>query len=281
MARRSTSSATSPRTEAEQIRRDRGLTILELLVVIGIVLALGALALPFTLRELDQRREAEAFDRFGLLCRMARADARASGVPVLLRVDETGAILEARRLDPRSDGVATFVPADPDEDLPLFDGMEEDDSSLVPAPWARLELPDGCRCEPPPDPDAADPFSFPGDMSDEFVEAFDDDAPSDGQPSPWETATRIVLFLPDGAAVSTRPFGVRTRAGWRPVEIEPYGGRPLIGDVFDPEADDFVLEDPDIDDMDAEMDWEGDWQQAPDADRDAGDASVRGGGGPE
>ena len=139
--------------------------------------------------------------------------------------------------------------------------VEEDESTLVPAPWARLELPEGCWCAPPPDPDAVDPFSFPGDLSVEGVEALDDEAWSEDRPLPWEMGTRLVLFLPDGAAVSTRRFGVRTREGWRPVEIEPYGGRPVVGEVFDPEAAEFALEDPEVGDRGDEPDWEDDWRQ--------------------
>lgn len=243
-------------------------------MVIGIVLALGALALPFTLREIDQRREAEAFDRFGLLCRMARADARASGVPVLLRVDETGTILEARRLDPRSDGIVTLTTAEPDDVSSLPAAMEEDESVPVPASWARLELPEGCWCEPPPDPDAVDPFSFPGDASVEGIEAFEEASWNEDRPSPWEAGTRLVLFLPDGAAVSTRRFGVRTRQGWRPVEIDPYGGRPLVGEVFDPEADEFDPADPGLEGIDDGMDWEEDWQRGPIVERDGRDPAA-------
>ena len=65
MARPSTSSAISRPPAAERRPRSAGFTILEVLVVIGIVLTLGAVVLPFTLREVEQRREAEAFDRFG------------------------------------------------------------------------------------------------------------------------------------------------------------------------------------------------------------------------
>jgi len=80
------------------------------------VLAIGAVALPFTLRQLDRRQEAETIDRLGLLLRLARADARATGVPVIVQIDAAGRVLEARRLDARSDE-PTFAESPSDVDV--------------------------------------------------------------------------------------------------------------------------------------------------------------------
>lgn len=203
-------------------------------MVIGIVLAIGALALPFTVREIDRRREAEAFDRLGLLCRLARADARASGVPVVLRVDEAGSSVEARRLDPRDDaGIGAIA-----GDLGLDEGGRDpdviDDTVPIPATWARFTLPDGCRCEPPPDRDDVEVAGF----GEAGGPSLDDDIlfGDDRSIVIWEGGARLVLFLPDGTAISPRRFGVRTPRGWRSIDIDPYGGRPTIGEVFDPTA---------------------------------------------
>ena len=68
------------------------------------------------------------------------------------------------------------------------------------------------------------------------------DLPGDEASPAWEATTRLVLFLPDGAAVSARTFGVRTSQGWRPIEIEPYGGRPSVGEILDPDAVDLEAE---------------------------------------
>lgn len=211
-------------------------------MVVGIVLTLGAVVLPFTLREIEQRREAEAFDRFGLLCRMARADARASGVPVVLRVDEVGRILEARRLDPRSDAMPSPMDSDPASGFLPSNETDEDASTPIPAAWARLELPEGCRCEPPPDPESFDAFAPIDDAFGESATPLGLDLPGDEASPAWEATTRLVLFLPDGAAVSARTFGVRTSQGWRPIEIEPYGGRPSVGEILDPDAVDLEAE---------------------------------------
>ena len=67
-----------------------GLTLFELLIVLAVVLAIGALALPFTLREY-QRRESVAFrDRIAMQALMARAQARVEGVPYVMAIDESG-----------------------------------------------------------------------------------------------------------------------------------------------------------------------------------------------
>lgn len=268
-------------------------------MVVGIVLTLGAVVLPFTLREIEQRREAEAFDRFGLLCRMARADARASGVPVVLRVDEDGRILEARRLDPRSDAMPSSMDSDPERGFLPSNETDEDASTPIPAAWARLELPEGCRCEPPPDPESFDAFAPIEDAFGESATPLGLDPPGEEASPAWEAATRLVLFLPDGAAVSARIFGVRTSQGWRPIEIEPYGGRPSVGEILDPEAVDLEAEWSSDDDLpdesastdldgvgpdrasdrqpeaDPDRDWERDWERdgEDDLERDAGSSN--------
>jgi type II secretory pathway pseudopilin PulG len=240
MARRSTNSATSRRPTADRTRRTAGFTILELLVVIGIVLAIGAVALPFTLREIDRRQEAETIDRLGLLLRFARAESRATGVPVVLRVDPDGGAIEARMIDPREVG---------DTVAGLLDGSEAEESQSVSddfagrimAAWSRVELPDGLRLEPASDLDDLDSDAFFADAG--LSPLLDQDPVPLDDPSvvPWPSAVSLAIFLPDGTAIGTQVFGITTARGWRRCVIDPYGGR-------------LVVEGPSIRDLDAAID---------------------------
>jgi type II secretory pathway pseudopilin PulG len=217
-------------------------------VVIGIVLVIGAVALPFTLREIDRRQEAETIDRLGLLVRFARAEARATGVPVVVEVDVTGARVDARTLDPRDDvglGAAFAETAETDESV----------TQAIAATWSRVELPDGLRCVPEPDLgelDAESAFDAPG--FDALLDATPTTLDEAGLDA-WPDVTRLVMFLPDGTAITTRFFGIATGRGWRRCDIDPYGGRLLVQDPmtlgdFDAEVTEGVEVD-DADDRDA------------------------------
>ncbi len=217
-------------------------------MVIGIVLAIGAVALPFTLREIDRRQEAETIDRLGLLVRFARAEARATGVPVVVEVDVTGARVDARTLDPRDDvglGAAFAETAETDESV----------TQAIAATWSRVELPDGLRCVPEPDLgelDAESAFDAPG--FDALLDATPTTLDEAGLDA-WPDVTRLVMFLPDGTAITTRFFGIATGRGWRRCDIDPYGGRLLVQDPmtlgdFDAEVTEGVEVD-DADDRDA------------------------------
>ncbi len=217
-------------------------------MVIGIVLAIGVVALPFTLREIDRRQEAETIDRLGLLVRFARAEARATGVPVVVEVDVTGARVDARTLDPRDDvglGAAFAETAETDESV----------TQAIAATWSRVELPDGLRCVPEPDLgelDAESAFDAPG--FDALLDATPTTLDEAGLDA-WPDVTRLVMFLPDGTAITTRFFGIATGRGWRRCDIDPYGGRLLVQDPmtlgdFDAEVTEGVEVD-DADDRDA------------------------------
>ena len=62
-------SATSLRAEADHgsVAVRRGLTLLEILVVISILLAAGAIVVPFTLTELERRQAVFIEDRLSML----------------------------------------------------------------------------------------------------------------------------------------------------------------------------------------------------------------------
>ncbi|MFM1832104.1 MAG: hypothetical protein RLZZ461_420 [Planctomycetota bacterium] len=218
-------------------------------MVIGIVLAIGAVALPFTLREIDRRQEAETIDRLGLLVRLARAEARATGVPVMIRVDSGGRVIEARMLDPRDDG---DVPAVSSEvaDAAESPSFADDAAGRIMGTWSRVDLSDGLRLTPDPgidDPDAAatlDDAAFGG--------IFDEDPTTIDDPDiePWPAAVQLALFLPDGTAIATRVFGITTARGWRRCVLDPYGGRLQVEDPATTDLDGAVVEADETETMD-------------------------------
>ncbi|NCF38805.1 MAG: hypothetical protein GWP75_01655, partial [Planctomycetia bacterium] len=68
-------------------------------MVISILLAAGAIVVPFTLGELERRQAAFLEDRLSMLVQFARVESRRGGVPVEVLVDADGRRVEARRLD--------------------------------------------------------------------------------------------------------------------------------------------------------------------------------------
>ena len=114
-------------TSATLLRRaePRGLTLLELLISIAIVIGIGAIALPYTFQAFERRESAAAIDHLAMQVLLARALAREDGVPLALMVDSTGRRLEVRTIDPRA----------PLEPLPA--------EAPPMASWRRLLLPEG------------------------------------------------------------------------------------------------------------------------------------------
>lgn len=253
MARRSTSSAISRPPTAEPSHRFAGFTILELLVVIGIVIAIGAIAVPFTIREVDRRREAESIDRLALAIRLARAEAQATGVPFEIVVDERGRTLEARRVDPREP-----VP----ERLPGVDGIEvvddlespfEFDDRRVLAAWATVELAEGLSCRSATELDGWEEWLEPFPPSDDSL-GFDEFA--EDEPPAWDLPTRLLLCLPDGTVIRTREFGLRSTRGWRVCGVDTYSGRLVVDEPRRLEEESETLEEPEVEEEPEDLEFE-------------------------
>jgi type II secretory pathway pseudopilin PulG len=97
----------------------RGLTVLELLLAIGLMLALGALVLPSVFSGLNERAFQSGVDVVQSQMLLARAHARMVGAPVELLYDDEPPRVAAR----------------------LFQQTPGD----IPANWALRPLPDGLR----------------------------------------------------------------------------------------------------------------------------------------
>ena len=221
MAKRSTNSVISAPTRVEERTASAGFTILELLIVIGVVISLAAIAIPFTLQELERRTETEATDRLGLLVRLARSEARASGMPMEVMCDQSGTRVMVLRVDPRNPGVV-LVSDDPDE-FEAGNEIEIDPERRIQNRWATVDFGASVVISPVPVLETTDAEGFEFEASDEFTESADL-AMKPGI-DPWPGSTRLLFMLPDGSVITTTPFGMTTGRGWKPVLVDPFSGR--------------------------------------------------------
>ena len=221
MARCSTNSVISAPTRVEAGTASAGFTILELLIVIGVVISLAAIANPFTLQELERRTETEATDRLGLLVRLARSEARAPGMPMEVMCDPSGTRVMVLRVDPRNPGVI-LVSKDGDE-FEEGNDPELDSERRIRDRWATVEFEAPVTVSPVPrsEFDEAGEFEFEA-----FEESRADTGPTaDEGFDPWPDSTRLLLLLPDGSVITVAPFGLNTTQGRRSISIDPFSGR--------------------------------------------------------
>lgn len=274
MVNRSTTSATSLRAAADlgTAAARRGLTLLEILVVISILLAAGAIVVPFTLRELERRQAVLLEDRLSMLIQFARVESRRSGVPVEVLIDADGRRVEARRLDVARLDEGGISASGALDELPVGEAPgDADDSIRFVSAWARHELEDGRLV--PPATEAETGF----DVADAFAalefESSDDDASRfDTDEDPWSGRVRLALFFPDGTSVTTTPAVLETSRGDRRWSIDPWSGRSTF-EVDGVTATDEVTPFDDVDETMDDADGLDD-SGSPDSDGDL-DAGVR------
>ena len=212
----------------------RGLTLIEILVALGLLLALSALVLPisswaFRLGSLESAR-----DGVEAIILRSRAEARLEG-----RAIELGFVdgrFEARWFDPSA--VA------PDEDFESewladveFDAADPEEDFRISASWSRRALAPGITFL------FLDAYLLERDAFEPFDLA--DDEPPSFESDPYQPTgfMRIAVFLPDGGALVGRPFVLREE-GSPPmrVEIDPWSARPIIAELPPDSFDDALLE---------------------------------------
>jgi hypothetical protein len=191
-----------PTTAAERAeRRRRGLTLLEILLALALIVALGAISLPPVLRQLDER----AFDAAGTVALeqllIARAEAQTTGEPVVVLASSRPARIVVRRFpagrrlldeggsrDEREEGGLARL------DERDADGLE-DEADVIAEGWAERDLPRGVRIDRHPDPalwGGEDEIGF----DERAFDVPDRDA---------DRPIRLAVFLPDGSALLTEP----------------------------------------------------------------------------
>ncbi len=199
----------------------RGLTLLELLIVLGLLLAIGAIALP-SLRSLLARQSFEAaVERAQQQLLMARAHAQVTGKPVevvyraesrtiearLFLIDEGEGPVERESLD-RASG-------DHDGD-DIARGAEVEGAILE--PWAVIDLPRGVKLSREAPDAAVELAESQGDDAAKanLIELAGDAASSrllDSMESAEEDPLRLAVLLPDGTAMLTNELWIADEDG--------------------------------------------------------------------
>ena len=248
--------------------RRSGMTLLELLIAIGLVVALGALVFPAMMGTHRQR----AFDSSVQIVQnqllLARAHAQATGEPVEVTYYSTPPRVEARMFKPElADDVYRF---EGDEGSAASFGAEsfdiEDDQELeelvIPEGWAYRQLAQGIRIT------KTLPEVFEDDYGEQFGSFIEPEGDFGDRSELLELDQeprfiRLAVFLPDGSALLGDPVWVvdeDDRVGR--MEVNPWTGLPIFepniasaGNVdleddeeLDDELDEFERDDPEADD---------------------------------
>ena len=202
-------------------RSRRGISLIELLLAIGVVLAIAALVIPWTSGWLGSRELDNAEDGLTLQFMRARAAAREGGRPVqvIAKSGESGNFVLASYMaaggdDEPVDGVSLAAPdADADADGNLLKPINAD--------WASMKLPSGVCIALGASNAAA---SADADEMNENLGAEDDDVPPPAAATEGQT---LAIFLPDGTVFFAPIFMLRTDAGsLRAMQVDRATGVP-------------------------------------------------------
>lgn len=195
-------------------RRLRGVTLLELLVVIALLLALLAIALPFTLRSLEARELESTEENIATELIKARVKAQESGRPVEVVVEEAPPRVIVRYF--REDDIGPAPPDEPSTGTSSESsaGSRSDGAGLGP-PWfeeAWLHPSVSVGRVPVANGDEADSGKAPA-----------AEAPRGGNP------VRLAVYLPDGTTLFAATLLLMHHNGLSSrVSVDPWTGQPAI-----------------------------------------------------
>jgi len=206
-------------------RMRRGVSLVELLVGIGVVLAIAAIVIPWTAGWLGGRELDNAEDGLAMQMVMARAAAREEGRPVevVAESDAAGSRIKARWM-PRGEDDASGA------------GRDAAQGSPINASWASMKLPQGVRVALGIEP--AFETSASRDAFDDFPSAGDEDPFSGGSGELGARGQTLAIFLPDGTVFFAPIFMLRTDAGsLRAMQVNRSNGVPQqVADGDEPES---------------------------------------------
>lgn len=178
----------------------RGITLIELLIAIAILLVIGAIVTPRMIRTLDERRFESAAEHVELQLMLARSYAQRMGEPVEVRYHPDSRRIIARRFMQTNDELDednSRVPAARREgarnadSIGAFDDDDDDENAITEA-WAERTLPRGIT------------LSDERPQSAISAEGRAMRSEEDGFPALDTEPIRLAVFLPDGSAMLTR-----------------------------------------------------------------------------
>ena len=202
-------------TEPIRRPRARALTLIEVLIALGIVLALSVVVLPlsswaFSLRALESAR-----DGMEAIILQSRAHARLSARAVEVRV--VGNRLEARFFDPAIDFTDAPEERDSISAIESFDETGIDERTIT-DPWARRRLPMEVEAV------SWEDYLLLREQADGLESAWMD--PFQGQD---DISMRIAVLLPDGGALVGEPIILLgPDGGALRINVDSWTGRPRI-----------------------------------------------------
>lgn len=204
----------------------RGLTLLEILIALAIVLSISAIVVPLSLNELDRRTFEAAADAVEGHLLLARAEAQTAGRAIEVVYDPESRELIARWFgspppgtgtDPSTPAAAARPalgrPATLDDLFGAGADAGDDEREPIAMSWSQRQLPGRVEIdrEPPPSDDdwmfLDDPSAGPG-MSGTTMPTEQDmlsrlDSPF--APGAAPAMMRIAIYMPDGSALVTQP----------------------------------------------------------------------------
>jgi type II secretory pathway pseudopilin PulG len=206
----------------------RGLTLLELLIAIGLVVALGALVFPTMMGRHRQRTFDSTIEIIRDQLLLARAHAQATGVPVEVMYYSDAPHVEARMFRPER-AASRFGDADGSAAMLDF-GEEPDEDLLIPEGWAYRHLAEGVHVTRTPPQEFEDGYDDPFGSFDDDLGAYFDDASASLVPDQPPRTIRLAVFLPDGSALLGEGVWVVDNDGRaRRIEVNPWTGLPIFG----------------------------------------------------
>lgn len=222
----------------------RSLTIVELLIVIALLAAMGSIIFPLIGDSLNERAFESAADVTGEQLVLARAHAQATGEPVEVRYHVSSAQVEARLFTPWVPGVESWStlnltgvakPGHHDRDGESSQG-EPDSSSkdcIIAEPWANRALSNGIRIvnHRPTTIKTIDPVSV-GETAGGILAQLG--LPGDSGPD-----IRLAVFMPDGSALMGAPVWFNDDDGRvGKLTVNPWTGLPIFERVAEASHDD-------------------------------------------
>lgn len=225
----------------------RSMTLLETLIALVLVLALGALIFPSFINSMDERTFESAADVTNEQLMMARAHAQATGSPVEVTYQADSSQVQARLFTPWLPGFqptasrsAAAAPGDDRRNLgplgPVNDDTLTPDRGLIGEPWACRDVGRGVRFlahRPSATNEHNSPFAATSG-------AAPDNGRSDSdsfQELRKGQEIRLAVFMPDGSALMGEPVWLnddKGRCGL--LTINPWSGLPMfqrLSDVSD------------------------------------------------
>ena len=193
----------------------RAVTLLELLIVIALLLAIGALVAPAMIQQLREQSFTSAQDDLGQQLSLARSEAQRRGEMIEVIYDGDPPRIVVRAFDPDRQGASGFARssaagfgnagADENDGPDIDDDGADFDRTALDTNWSLRPLGTGLwlqRTDPTDDDSAVPDLAVAGTMPNAET-AFQSGSTTraDGVPA---DRFRLAIFLPDGSAVFTR-----------------------------------------------------------------------------